>query len=1152
MNKCRWINSFQAILYTLFFTVFFSLTSWAQVVDLTLPDVTGKPGEVVTVPIIISNASGVIGTRIEINIPNTNADYPIELINVLHQNALARDFFVTVFDNTTTTGRLIITAAGNFALLEESGALFNINLRIKPGTFGQTLDLNFISNNNLNDGQIPVNLVNGQITIDAPVAIPTDTPTPTPTPTQTFTPTQTPTQTPTFDPFQTPATATPRPSNQSPTITVEPADRFVVQQGQPLDILVIASDENGDDLDIFLSLNARATLKSSEQLPTSKLEEYSLDTSILGDSSFIIFASDGDLVASKEVFLSVVSSLTPLPSQTPSPKEVLVTDNLLTNDDLTGSTDFDDENDRQLTIRWNAAGLTAMNWHVYVQSGFGTREFLGSTGSGDIKQLNWAPNAPLINSLFAGGPQFGNFYTFTVIRIDAVNSPDDYFSTTAPVGFNNTGGGAVPLPNTTVAVTDDAASTADLSGQTDFDAPENRQLTIRWLASAKNAVNWHIYVRHGFGEFEFLGQTGTGFSDHFSWFPNAPQLNPEFIDGPQFNSIYQFEVIRLDGNLGDDDILTQTSHVGFNFIGGSPLTIRENPVKVVDDFFGTRDLTGMTDFDNSDERVLTIKWSQPSGNATDWHIYIREGLGGRKFLGRTGNGTVQFFEWFPNSPNTNPEYKAGPQFNKTYNFRVIRIDSSFSMEDVFDQPFSVGYSQTGTEEVALIMPEAPNLSGRRIAIYDDILASDDLAPIGNIGSDSDSPERRFIHIAWNFNDDTSIIYDYHVEVSVNGGGFQFLGQTQDNLQQYFWWSAENLFKTAAQFANGPQNGNDYQFRVSRRDPKSQRDLLTSGVLTYEVKSPVINPTATPQLPFPTFTPTPTATATLTPTATQTPTPTPTPLELPFTFKSVDATGDTLELVLPGIVNQIKPLRLKLIRLGRFDMGSPDTERGRKSDETLITSVDITQNFYIGQFEVTQAQWQSVIGTNPAWFNDHFNNPVESVSWSSVQLFLNAINQQVDQGLFRLPTEAEWEYAARGRTQTRFSFGSASECADTGAVFCSLMDQFMWWLGNNTSGTNLYGSKQVGLKQPNPFGLYDMHGNVREWCQDRYGAYNPNTKINPTGPITGTNRVARGGAWSDDASFCRSAKRHSLPPSGQFVNVGFRVVWQIKKPEETTE
>lgn len=1156
MNMNYWLNRTVRISFVIAAVLCVTINSNAQTVELSFPDITGVPGEVLDIPILINNAEGVFGSRIELLLPNNTEDYPLEFISIRQDNTLSTDWSDLSFDagniidrTMEEAGTLRFVTNGVFPINVPSGTLFRLFVRIKATAFGQTVPLDFTDETTVNDTPDIVK-VNGSVTVDAPLQTPTSTPTITPTGTATPTPTLSPTHTPTLDPAVTPPTETPRPSNQAPSIVIEPQERFLVKVGEPLDILVVANDADGDLLNVFLSLNAPATLKSSVDLPTGKLVEYSLDTSRVGDISFIVLVDDGQAQSSKEVFVSVVSSLTPTPSRTPVPKDVIVSDNLFDFSDLSGGTDFDDVNDRKLTIRWNVPSLNATDWHVYVQSGFGSRAFLGATGGGDIRTLTWEPNSSVISDNFINGPEFGNIYSFTIIRIDESITPDDFFKTSAPVGFNNTGGGVVTLPNTRVAVSDNELTTADLSGQTDFDDPEDRKLTIRWLADPNGATNWHIYVRRGFGEFKFLGQTGTGFADHYSWFPNAPQLNPEFADGPQFNSVYQFEVIRIDGSLGEVDFYTQTVPVGFTFNGGEALEIPENTVKVVDDFNSERDLTGRTDFDNSDERNLTIKWALPAGDATDWHIYVREGLGGRKFLGRTGNGTVQFFNWFPNSPNTISEFQSGPEFNKTYNFRVIRVDSSFDRDDVFDQPFPVGFNQSGTANVKLSVPEQPNLNGRRVAIYDDILASDDLAPIGNIGEDTDSPDRRFIHIAWNFNSDQSTIYDHHIQVSVNGGGFQFLGQTQDNKQQYFWWTPDNLFRTATQFANGPQDGNEYQFRITRRNPNSSRDILTSGVLTYNVQSGIITPTSTPQPNVPTFTPTATPTQTLTPTPTFTQTPTATPFPLAYTFRQID--NDTLELTLPGVVNEVKPLQFKIIRLGEFDMGSPESERGRKSDETLRANVRIPQNYYIGKYEITQAQWRSVMGSNPAWFNDHFNKPVESVSWNDVQLFLNAINNQVNQGLFRLPTEAEWEYAARSRTQTRFSFGNGSECSDTGMEFCSTLDRFMWWLGNNTFGTNRYGTKQVGLKQANAFGLNDMHGNVAEWCQDWYGPYNGNVRINPTGPVTGTRRVVRGGAWSKDAAGCRSASRNSLLPTGQYVTVGFRVVFQVESPSQVVQ
>jgi len=178
-------------------------------------------------------------------------------------------------------------------------------------------------------------------------------------------------------------------------------------------------------------------------------------------------------------------------------------------------------------------------------------------------------------------------------------------------------------------------------------------------------------------------------------------------------------------------------------------------------------------------------------------------------------------------------------------------------------------------------------------------------------------------------------------------------------------------------------------------------------------------------------------------------------------------------------------------------------------EKLVHTVRITQPFYLGKYEVTQGQWQAVMGNNPSKFTGDPNRPVEQVSWDDVQEFIRRLNAREGGTMYRLPTEAEWEYAARAGTTTRWSFGDDK----------SQLGRYAWYGGNAGSQTH-----PVGQLQPNPWGLYDMHGNVREWAQDWYGKYTRGTAVDPAGPSSGPRRVDRGGSWYSTSSFCRSSDR----------------------------
>jgi WD40 repeat protein len=246
------------------------------------------------------------------------------------------------------------------------------------------------------------------------------------------------------------------------------------------------------------------------------------------------------------------------------------------------------------------------------------------------------------------------------------------------------------------------------------------------------------------------------------------------------------------------------------------------------------DLTGQTDFDPVDTRNLTIYWNAPQGAATDWHIYIRKGLGGMRYLGRTGSGTVTNLDWYSGAPGLGEEFRNGPDFNSVYVFRLIRIDGKLGPDDYFDPGGPVGFNLEGGNPVSLSQPAMPNLEAGQICIYDDILGGNDLAPVGSIGSDTDDPGCRAIQIAWNFGADTSTVNMYHVQVSVNNGDFEYLGQTGSGDITYFWWTPTNEFNTAPSYASGPEGGRTYQFRVVLLPLSGPQDTLTSGKLMYSV------------------------------------------------------------------------------------------------------------------------------------------------------------------------------------------------------------------------------------------------------------------------------------------------------------------------------
>ena len=207
--------------------------------------------------------------------------------------------------------------------------------------------------------------------------------------------------------------------------------------------------------------------------------------------------------------------------------------------------------------------------------------------------------------------------------------------------------------------------------------------------------------------------------------------------------------------------------------------------------------------------------------------------------------------------------------------------------------------------------------------------------------------------------------------------------------------------------------------------------------------------------------------------------------------------------------------------GTFQMGSNDGESWEKPVHSVTLS-----DYCIGQTEVTQELWQAVMGSNPS-YNKGAKNPVTDVSWNDCQKFISKLNRLTG-GCFRLPTEAEWEYAARGGNKSRGYKYSGSD------YFLSSVA----WYGDN-SGDEVH---PVGSKSPNELGLYDMSGNVWEWCSDRYGSYPSSPQTNPTGASSGSRRVLRGGGNSDVESCCRSAFRLYSVPTHRVEDIGLRLAY----------
>ena len=247
------------------------------------------------------------------------------------------------------------------------------------------------------------------------------------------------------------------------------------------------------------------------------------------------------------------------------------------------------------------------------------------------------------------------------------------------------------------------------------------------------------------------------------------------------------------------------------------------------------------------------------------------------------------------------------------------------------------------------------------------------------------------------------------------------------------------------------------------------------------------------------------------------------------------------------------MKMVLLPAGQFQMGSPDGEDKRKADEGPQHAVQLSRGFYLSAYEVTQQEYQTLMGENPAAHAAQGDRrelvqglkterfPVERVSWEEAVEFcrrLTAAEAKLGHR-YRLPTEAEWEYACRAGTKTPFSMGA--DCSSLQANFKGTSPY-----GRAATGPSLGRPAAVGSYEPNAWGLYDMHGNVGEWCADFYGEeyYVAAGAVNPVGPISGEKRVVRGGTFSNAGTTCRSASRSSAPPGSHFLYIGFRVVCEV--------
>jgi formylglycine-generating enzyme required for sulfatase activity len=235
-------------------------------------------------------------------------------------------------------------------------------------------------------------------------------------------------------------------------------------------------------------------------------------------------------------------------------------------------------------------------------------------------------------------------------------------------------------------------------------------------------------------------------------------------------------------------------------------------------------------------------------------------------------------------------------------------------------------------------------------------------------------------------------------------------------------------------------------------------------------------------------------------------------------------GENIKFKVEAEVRKSFEPEMVFVEGGTFQMGSESGDPDEKPVHVVTLS-----SFNMGKYEVTQAQWTAVMGSNPSYFLGCDNFPVEQVSWNDVQQYIQKLNAQTGKN-YRLPTEAEWEYAAKGGKASRgYTYSGSNDISSVG------------WYTDNSGGK----THAVGTKQANELGIFDMSGNVWEWCSDWYGNYSSYSITNPTGSISGWARVLRGGSWPYPAVDCTTTHRNSSNPDNSFNLVGFRLVLPVE-------
>ncbi|MGC9328610.1 MAG: SUMF1/EgtB/PvdO family nonheme iron enzyme, partial [Candidatus Hinthialibacter sp.] len=723
---------------------------------------------------------------------------------------------------------------------------------------------------------------------------------------------------------------------------------------------------------------------------------------------------------------------------------------------------------------------------------------------------------------------------------------------------------SLTIPTGTVEAYDHETSEQPLNGATDFDMWDDRKIVVRWNYGGGEAIkDWHVYVKKGDGGFFYLDHTRSGAANSYVW--NNPDVNIQ----------YQFRVWGLK-EAGGLVVLSQKKPFGYNLAGGdviklktvaNPDDIPQETAVITDDLFHGTDLSGGNDEDTAMERALVIKFNPGDLDIMNTHIYASTDGSLFEYLGQTGAEDLYFFRFDGNETfSLDEKFIEGPQNNVSYWFRVFCLlngGGNFKMEaGPVDFFFDDGDSLSGPAHKPDIVilnfytERTPsNPQGDALVVI-----------VANQGG------ARAYSFKVIVKEKSKTLHEWLVaDLEVN----QTITLRASNVE-----GGGSLERTAAAdsqnvIAELDENNNSLTASFAWITP-TQASAPTPTLTPTPVPTPTPEitptptsapaPTSTPsstpapsatQVP-PRFTPTPTDTPSPTeapsptpipdeptpsPTHTPSPTATPTSTNTPEPTPTIDESmiAQLIAIDLPEQPSGSIPLQLTWIPSGSFSMGSPEDEQDRYDDETLH-NVTFTMGFYMGKYEITQSQWEAVMGSNPSYFAGNPDHPVENVTWYQCAQFCNALSAregltpvynedfwQIDRTAngFRLPSEAEWEYACRAGTTTRFYWGDSEEE--------DIIKQYCWYEKNADEGywtdphADVEGPQQVGLKTSNAWGLHDMCGNVWEWCQDRYADYPAGDVVDPISQESGLNRIIRGGSWLTYSYICRSAYRDYWAP-----------------------